>query len=304
MRIPSWRSLLTTAASASLLGCVPVAESASERPECPPVTADIAAPVAPPSHRYFILVDRSSSYADYLPHALALLRETVGPLATGNSSFHVSWIGSRSGGRSEAAIPVMGQPAPTGPVVAPPAIPPPPLLRLPVTPEGATDALRFKMAQEVSRLEARHNCDLTTWVESADSATRAWQEQQARADGAYRERMDGLLATLAPRVDPTGTHIYEAVFDAADTLARLGADRKTLIIFSDMDEERVSRAEEGRLDLTGVHVVVALMPYTSPADLTAKTGQWKDFFVGRGATSVTVFAAGSTSADALVRSVR
>ena len=112
------------------------------------------------------------------------------------------------------------------------------------------------------------------------------------------------IQSLEPKVDRVATHIYEAVFDATLTLQTLDGDSRTIIIFSDMNEDRLDQLEAGRLTLAGISVVIALMPYDTPADLDRKTDQWRGFFTEHGAASVTVLAAGSTSSDGVARAAR
>ncbi|PKN81934.1 MAG: hypothetical protein CVU47_04985 [Chloroflexi bacterium HGW-Chloroflexi-9] len=94
------------------------------------------------------------------------------------------------------------------------------------------------------------------------------------------------------------------MFDASLTIQTLDGDRKTIVIFSDMDELRGTQLEEGQLDLSGIGVVIALMPYDTPADLDRKAEHWRAFFAAHAAESVTVLATGSTSAEGIARAAR
>src|SRR5690606_33002511 len=101
----------------ALSACTPAIDASSTRRECaPPAEAALESPTSVPLRRYFFLIDRSSSYAEFLPEALALLEGTVDALADPNAAFHVSWIGSSSGAPSEAVIPALGEVPPQSPV--------------------------------------------------------------------------------------------------------------------------------------------------------------------------------------------
>ena len=242
----------------------------------------------------FVLVDRSDSYVEHIRPGLLLMAELISTAQPGERIIG-AWVGGRSGQPTETFF---NQRLPLIPLPEIPAPPTAPSYEAKQTEGGKVKADRqFKVA--CKEYQERHS----SWRAATMLQITRWNTEQNQAHRAFVEAAQAQVRNQAFEIDRTGTLIQEALFDAATAFARSldGApyERKALIIFSDMVEFRSGRRDADRIDLRGVRVVAAGVPYDRPKDFSDLEVRWTKQFEGYQVTSIEVLPVRSSTVDAI-----
>jgi hypothetical protein len=306
-----------------------IAAEATNTP-CPHVTPYPTATAGPPG-LLFALVDKSKSYQYWTLPALDRFAEALPAILSPGDELIVAWVGTNSEDPTEVFLhqrapyappPEIGK-APEFPTL----IPTPTAYATPTYPAGGEttiqrkrhqdicESMRIENEQETSRVQQLNDlaingyyCALQSWNASSETATRAWRRENERGLLAFVEE----ITTTLKAVDVGGyddwTHVDEALWVASSVfqgdIARGQFERYKLVIFSDMEDDRLGIRHDLPLDFAEVDVVVAMFCCREAQKCEAEKDAWTAVFENAHARSVTFLLVADTTPDRLASALR
>lgn len=260
----------------------------------PPQATAQPMPTPQPGRVIYALIDRSSSYQRYTSLALERLIEVLPMVMSPGDRVIAAWIGSKSGDPAETflneAVPLVDYPQYPPEIDCPPAFV-----------ENETTMQKQKRQQELRdcllRQEQRN--------QAIAGLTAAWEQDCQNSVQQFLDQAIPKLRSANFVVDDTGTHIYEAIYQASQVLPSITASqdsiKRKLLVLSDMQEFRATARDQVSLNLSGVDVVIAMFDCPGPGPCEQLREEWTKTFFDAQASSVDFLVVDATLPETLAR---
>lgn len=325
-----------------LASCSPTADTRDDAPLTPALGVQATGTPCPsltpyptvtarPAKLVFALVDKSKSYQRWTLPALVRFAEVLPIVVSPGDELIVAWVGTNSEDPTEVFFheraTYLAPPKMEAPPGLPTLIPTPTVYATPTHPsEGRTtvqqlqhqatcESVRVANEHEISRVREQNDlaingyyCALQSWNASCDTATTVWERENQQALHTFIDETSATLKAVKVGGYDDWTHIYEALWVASSVfqsnIARERFGGYKLVIFSDMEDDRLGDRHNLPLDLAKVDVVVAMFYCREAHRCEAEKDAWIAVFENAGARSITFLLVAESTLDALASALR